>query len=305
MKKRILSVLLTLCMVIGLISTAVFAEGEAKKSITLGTVALEGAQKSNVWFGNYKQSGNGSGGFNVDPVRWRVLRNSEGQVWLLSDKILDTYYYHNVDGWFQDVYYQDCLMKKWLNSELEEGGFSDAAFSPKEYDAVVLKEERLGKVMLLSLGETTYSEWYSNGRTTLLGVDSDYVAAGGTTGPRTFGGNGEWVLRNDWASESVYTIESDGDSDYSYYGENTVYAARPSIYLDSSKVLFTSPAVGGKTESGLTAVWEYNGNDYKLTVSDSDRNGFLATLKSYSGNTVRFDYEGAKTGANEYISAMV
>ena len=93
MKKRILSVLLTLCMVIGLISTAVFAEGEAKKSITLGTVALEGAQKSNVWFGNYKQSGNGSGGFNVDPVRWRVLRNSEGQVWLLSDKILDTYYY--------------------------------------------------------------------------------------------------------------------------------------------------------------------------------------------------------------------
>ena len=103
MKNRILSILLTLCMVIGLISTAVFAEGGAKKGITLGTVALEGAQKSNVWFGNYKQSGNGSGDFNMDPVKWRVLRNSEGQVWLLSDKILDTYYYHNEDGWFQDV----------------------------------------------------------------------------------------------------------------------------------------------------------------------------------------------------------
>ena len=49
MKKRILSVLLTLCMVIGLISTAVFAEGEAKKSITLGTVALEGEKQCLVW----------------------------------------------------------------------------------------------------------------------------------------------------------------------------------------------------------------------------------------------------------------
>lgn len=118
-----------------------FAEDDAKKSITLGASALEGVQKSSVWFGNYKQSSDGNGGFKVEPIKWRVLRNSEGLVWLLSDKILDTYRYHNDNGWFQDVYWQDCLMRKWLNSEVEEAGFSDAAFSPKKFSAVALKEE--------------------------------------------------------------------------------------------------------------------------------------------------------------------
>ena len=140
------------CFVYGvvLMPAIAFAEDDAKKSITLGASALEGVQKSNVWFGNYKQSSDGNGGFKVEPIKWRALRNSEGLVWLLSDKILDTYRYHNDNGWFQDVYWQDCLMRKWLNSEVEEGGFSDAAFSPKKFSAVAMKEEWLGKVMLLS-----------------------------------------------------------------------------------------------------------------------------------------------------------
>ena len=63
--------------------------------------------------------------------------------------------------------------------------------------------------------------------------------------------------------------------------------------------------MGGKPNGGFTPISEYTGNEWKLTLKDSDRNGFLATLRFYSENIVRFDYKGAKTGANEYISAMV
>ena len=92
-----------------------------------------------------------------------------------------------------------------------------------------------------------------------------------------------------------------------YFGLNVTrwYGVRPAFSLKSSSVLFTSAAVGGKPDGGLTPISEYTGNEWKLTLKDSDRNGFLATLRFYSENTVRFDYKGAKTGANEYISAMV
>ena len=121
-----------------------------------------------------------------------------------------------------------------------------------------------------------------------------------------------------WAS-SYWWLRSPGDVDYaaaavrgngdvSYDGEDVIImlsGVRPAFRLKSSSVLFTSAAVGGKPYGGLTPISEYTGNEWKLTLKDSDRNGFLATLRFYSENTVRFDYKGAKTGANEYISAMV
>ena len=99
-----------------------------------------------------------------------------------------------------------------------------------------------------------------------------------------------------------------GNGDVSYDGEDVIImlsGVRPAFSLKSSSVLFTSAAVGGKPDGGLTPISEYTGNEWKLTLNDSDRNGFLATLRFYSENTVRFDYKGAKTGASEYISAMV
>ena len=121
-----------------------------------------------------------------------------------------------------------------------------------------------------------------------------------------------------WAS-SYWWLRSPGDVDYaaaavrgngdvSYDGEDVIImlsGVRPAFSLKSSSVLFTSAAVGGKPVGGLAPISEYTGNEWKLTLNDSDRNGFLVTLRFYSENTVRFDYKGAKTGASEYISAMV
>ncbi len=115
-----------------------------------------------------------------------------------------------------------------------------------------------------------------------------------------------WWLRSP-GNFNYATAAVKGDGDVSYDREDVImlYGVRPAFSLKSSSVLFTSAAVGGKPDGGFTPISEYTGNEWKLTLKDSSRNGFLATLRFYSENTVRFDYKGAKTGANEYISAMV
>ena len=115
-----------------------------------------------------------------------------------------------------------------------------------------------------------------------------------------------WWLRSPGGFDyTAAAVSGDGDVSYNRDDIMRFYGVRPAFSLKSSSVLFTSAAVGGKPDGGFTPISEYTGNEWKLTLKDSDRNGFLATLRFYSENTVRFDYKGAKTGANEYISAMV
>ena len=123
MRKRLLSVLLSLVMVLGLLPTAAFAVGtDTGKAIQLvdsGTAAnIGGGQADNIYFGTYQQSNLGStepetGTENVDwvkrekatkegygpyysiePIKWRVLSNAGGQLFLLSDQNLDVFEYH-------------------------------------------------------------------------------------------------------------------------------------------------------------------------------------------------------------------
>ena len=92
---------------------------------------------------------------------------------------------------------------------------------------------------------------------------------------------------------------------------------RPALTLDTSSVLFRS-APSGKTlstigENSLQKVEAYTGDgtDWKLTFLDSARSGFTANItKSANGKVVlgkyaTIEYSGAKTGDNEYISAMI
>ena len=59
----------------------------------------------------------------------------------------------------------------------------------------------------------------------------------------------------------------------------------------------------------MTTISEYSGNEWKLTLKDSSRSNFAVTsaaVTAYTnGSTVEISYTGAKTGANEYISALL
>ena len=95
------------------------------------------------------------------------------------------------------------------------------------------------------------------------------------------------------------------------YVNNNSYSARPAFNLNLDDVLFTSAAVGGKSangmESGLTAVGDYTGSEWKLTLLDDSRD-FDVTETDISGDpgdTITLRYTGATTGDNEYISVIL
>ena len=120
-----------------------------------------------------------------------------------------------------------------------------------------------------------------------------------------------WYLRSP-GSKTFYVaiVSSDGSVQYSGVSilkENNHRTVRPAFNLNLNSVLFASAAVSGKPDGGLTAVSEYSGNEWKLTLLDSSRS-FAVTKKTADaapGDTVTLNYKGATTGINEYISAII
>ena len=82
---------------------------------------------------------------------------------------------------------------------------------------------------------------------------------------------------------------------------------RPAFNLDLNSVLFTSAANGGKPDElgDLKEIQTNTGNEWKLTLLDSNRNTFSIDNVQHKRNSTTVSYSGAMTGAGEYISAIV
>lgn len=71
-----------------------------------------------------------------EPIKWRVLQNADGKLFLLADRILDAYYYHHdgatikEPGW--NMSWENCDLRKWMNDD-----FYNAAFSENERSLVL------------------------------------------------------------------------------------------------------------------------------------------------------------------------
>ena len=125
-----------------------------------------------------------------------------------------------------------------------------------------------------------------------------------------------WVTSSWWlrspGSKTFYVaiVSSDGSVQYSGFSirkKNNHRTVRPAFNLNLNSVLFASAAVGGKPDGGLTAVPEYSGNEWKLTLLDSSRSFAVMekTADAAPDDTVTLNYKGATTGINEYISAII
>ncbi len=297
---------------------------KAVELVTGGAAAnIAGAQKSSVYFGNYKQSSDGGDGYNVDPVKWRVLSNADGKLFLLSDQNLDVVRYNETNT---DVTWESCTLRKWLNGydgHPYDDTFIGSAFSEKEAAAItetaVANDDNSGKdttdkVFLLSLAEvknTAYGFTDNNSATdTRKATNTAYVAAGGHTGSTVVYSEGTadwWWLRSLYADGVTAFVVADSgnlNGEFSNVASKDT-AVRPVLNVDLGKVLFTSAAENGKVGDGLTAVGGYTGSDWKLTVLDESRSGFTAKCTKIENGVYTVQYSGATTGTNEKISAMI
>ncbi len=305
-----------------------------------GTAAnIGGGQAANLYFGTYQQSSDGNGGYNIDPIKWRVLENADGQLFLLSDQNLDVFQYHT--DW-EEITWERSTMRSWLNgygasennggdsgTDYTSDNFIGAAFSEKEQKAIaettVVNDDNpnhntdggnntTDKIFLLSIAEASNSSYFADDASR-ISTNTAYVADGGKIGGDMYSaGKGDWWWLRSPGIGAYYAagVAGNGDVDNAgVYGDKEDRAVRPAFHLDLNSVLFTSAAAGGKSasgmDSGLTAVGDYDGNEWKLTLLDDSRNFSVTetTVSGDRGTTVTLHYSGATNGTNEYISVLL
>lgn len=265
--------------------------------------------------------------FKVEPIQWRVLSNADGKALLLSDKILDMEMYHTQKI---EVTWKTCTIRSWLNGyngqsnerslDYSNDNFIDDAFNTAEKDVIVNttvvsnnnSDNTTDRVFFLSPDEVKNTAYCFVDDNTKIASMTDYAYGGGHINAIKFTFNNDWWLRRTRSSNSVDYVSYNGDITSNIVNLQHGRGVRPAINLDSTKVLFTSPAENGKSaDSGLQTASTYTGSAYKLTLKDSAHSAFNAELKSFTNksaftkNTAVVSYSGAKTGNNEYISAMI
>ena len=330
MKKRLLSILLTLCMALSLLSAVAFAEGGAK-AIQSGTGSIHGYDTSAggysyIYYGTWRNS----------PIKWRVLdtkanTGAADALFLLTDECL-----YPLPGDLYACYIQFNPADKqnrhlWKDSTLQ--GWFKSTFYSGENSAFTSAERALIPATTQASSVFSYKapgapSWDPGMRFQICGLEAEHVfapsiqdvvnAAYGFTdsasriaGPSNSLGPGtRYWLRSFEISEQLPFMVGENASLMGDWGDNPS-AVRPAMNLSTAgnNILFVSAAEGGKPAGGLAEISEYTGNEWKLTLLDSSRSGFAVTttdLSAYTrGGTVKIGYTGAKTGTNEYVSAMI
>ena len=311
MKKRILSILLTLCMTLCLTPISVFAEevgAGGSAAIQLGADALSVLSKNvntatapTVYFGQNHEN---------NPAAWRVIgydgsgvTSSQGDITLLAAGAMGVIPF--VDTILNNEYAPsnlktaiDALAAKLTteeNAAVKKRALTSGSYDGENTDCVAGGQVDNAVFWPLSTAEAFA---VNNDLRALEPAHPNWVTTA-------------WWLRSPGSNKyHLAVVSSDGSVQYSGHTIlifNNHRTVRPAFKLNMNSVLFASAAVGGKPDGGLTPIPEYSGNEWKLTLLDSRRN-FAVTEKTVSAapdDTVTLNYKGATTGKNEYISVIL
>ena len=308
MKKRILSILLTLCMTLCLTPISVFAEevgAEGSAAIQLGADALNKtvntASAPTVYFGQNHE--NDSGAWRVIGYDGNGVAGAQGDMTLLAAGAMGVIP-------FADI----ILYNEYAPSNLKTAIDALAEKLTTEENAAVKKRTLTSgsyngeNTDCVAGGQVDNAVFWPLSTKEAIAVNNDLRALD-PAHPNWV--TSSWYLRSP-GSKTFYVaiVSSDGSVQYSGASirkKNNHRTVRPAFNLNMNSVLFASAAVGGKPAGGLTPIPEYSGNEWKLTLLDSSRS-FAVTEKTADAapdDTITLNYSGATTGANEYISAII
>ena len=302
MKKRILSILLTLCMVLCLVPITVFAAGGAK-AILPGTSArsILKIDQSRLSFAGHEwwvigQKTDESN--NAPIITLLAVNNDFGDVPFRTGSAVP---FENSSRYSEDNgYYANnpSDMSQWrkpneyAGSTLQQKMVSLAEAIPEKEQAVIRpkditkgitgQEVKAQKLWAFSQEDSIYL--YRN--------SCKYAAQWWTRSSNEVYGYGSWTIHPDGRSGSALNVDYDA-------------AVRPAMELDLSSILFISAAEHGKVADLTTPIAEYAGDEWKLTLHDSDRDDFTAKTVLVNGSVLDVEYKNAKVGDNEYISAVI
>ena len=302
MKKRILSILLTLCMLLCLTPISVFAEevgAWGSAAIQLGADTLNKTVNTEiaptVYFGQNHEN---------NPAAWRVIgydgngvTSAQGDITLLAA--------YNM-GWSKfgsSAAYADSDLKTAIDALAEK-------LTSKETDAVQKQTLASGSYNrentdCVSGTQVNNAVFWPLSTAEASAVNNDLRIA---DREHQMWASSYWWLRSPGAKDrDVASVDGFANIDHDGIDISNIWGVRPAFKLNLNSVLFASAAVGGKPDGGLTEVSKYSGNEWKLTLLDSSRN-FAVTEKAVSGDpgdTVTLHYTGATGGLNEYISAII
>ena len=302
MKKRILSILLTLCMLFCLTPISVFAEevgAWGSAAIQLGADTLNKTVNTEiaptVYFGQNHEN---------NPAAWRVIgydgngiTSAQGDITLLAA--------YNM-GWSKfgsSAAYADSDLKTAIDALAEK-------LTSKETDAVQKQTLASGSYNrentdCVSGTQVNNAVFWPLSTAEASAVNNDLRIA---DREHQYWASSYWWLRSPGAKgRDVASVDGFANIDHDGIDISNIWGVRPAFKLNLNSVLFASAAVGGKPDGGLTEVSKYSGNEWKLTLLDSSRN-FAVTEKAVSGDpgdTVTLHYTGATGGLNEYISAII
>ena len=302
MRKRILSILLTLCMVLCLVPITVFAAGGAK-AILPGTSAqsilkIDQSRLSfagHEWWVIGKKTDESN---NAPIITLLAVNNDFGDVPFRTGSAVP---FENARRYSEDNgYYANnpSDMSQWrkpneyAGSTLQQKMVSLAEAIPEKEQAVIRpkditkgitgQEVKAQKLWALSQEDSIYL--YRN--------SCKYAAQWWTRSSNEVYGYGSWTIHPDGRSGSALNVDYDA-------------AVRPAMELDLSSVLFISAAEHGKVADLTTPIAEYAGDEWKLTLHDSDRDDFTAKTVLVNDSVLEVEYKNAKVGDNEYISAVI
>ncbi len=235
--------------------------------------------------------------FKYEPLQWRVLSNTNGELFVMADKIVASRAYNQVQT---NVTWETCTMRNWLNDDFYNTAFSSTERAKIKTSTVVNANNPWygtsggnntnDKLFLLSNSEVMnpaygFSSDYSNNDTARRAQGTDYAKSNGlyVYNSNPYSGNSGWWLRTPGDYQyTACTVDYYGSvsthNNYYYDVSIPIVGVRPAFKLNLTSDIFTSfVSVNVKAENRSTGQMD--------AIADATVYLFSGSNKKWQGQT--------------------